>query len=262
MNIRTEINQFLAELGLNDTEIAVYLATLELGSGPASAIAEVAQLNRVTAYEALKRLSRKGFVFVRAKKNDRTKYFTPVEYRNIIEKLKNKREAVEVALEKAESLKKEFSANFSLVEDKPVVLFYEGVEGIKIVLMDTLKEKPKEIVSFASAESLEVGFDHEFLQKYWDKRVLLGIPSRGIFPDTAKARTEFNQEKNKKELRVARFVSPEHYQFKNEIDIYGDSVGITSHTKGNEHGIIIRSQSIAESMQAVFEALWSLSVGL
>jgi hypothetical protein len=55
-------------------------------------------------------------------------------------------------------------------------------------------------------------------------------------------------------------VSDERYQFKNEIDIYGETIGITSHAKGNEHGIIIRSKSVAESMSAVFEALWSLSV--
>ncbi len=259
MNIKSEIRQLLVELDLNDAEVATYLATLELGSGSASNIARLAKLNRVTGYEALKRLSRKGFVLIRAKKNDRTKYFTPVEYGDIIEKLKNKREAVESAIEKAEALKNDFSANFSVTESKPVVLFFEGADGIKEVLNDTLKQKSKEIISFASAESLETGYDDEFLQSYWSRRVALGIPSRGILPDTPKAREQFNPEKNKSELREIRFVSETVYQFKNEIDIYGNNIGITSHTKSNEHGIIIRSQSVAESMRAVFEALWSLS---
>ena len=58
-------------------------------------------------------------------------------------------------------------------------------------------------------------------------------------------------------MRQIKFLPPESYKFKNEIDIYAENVGITSHEKGNEHGIIIRSRSVAESMRAVFETLWN-----
>ncbi|MDO8482410.1 MAG: helix-turn-helix domain-containing protein [bacterium] len=258
MSIETDIKQFLVELDLNEAEIAVYLATLELGSGVASTIAKSAGLNRITAYEALKRLSTKGFIRIRAKRNDRTKYFVPVEYSDIVAKLKSKQEEITEAIKKAEALKGEFEANFSSSEEKPVVLFYEGVEGIKTVLMDTLKKPIPEIISFASAESLDVGFEPDFLQKYWNKRVSMGIPSRGIIPKTERAKQWFSEEKNKKELRGVKFISPKNYDFKNEIDIYGDSVGITSLTKGTEHGIIIRSASIADSLRQVFETLWNL----
>lgn len=126
------------------------------------------------------------------------------------------------------------------------------------MLMDTLKERPKEIVSFASAESLESGFDEKFLQAYWNKRVSLGISSRGIMPRTQNALAKFTEAKNKKELRRVIFISPDLFSFRNEIDMYGGSIGITSHEKGNEHGIIIRSRSIAENMLALFETLWKL----
>ncbi|MES2088312.1 MAG: helix-turn-helix domain-containing protein [Patescibacteria group bacterium] len=259
MSIKVEMKQFLKELDLNDAEITTYMSALELGSGPASAIAKAAGLNRVTGYEALKRLSRKGFVTIRAKKNEKIKYFTPIEYSEILEKLKNKQEAVGVAIKKAETLKHEFSANFNVAEDKPDVLFFEGAQGIKEVLSDTLKQKPNEIISFASAESLEAGFDKIFLEMYWKRRAALAIPSRGILPDTSQAREQFNPEKNQRELRTLKFVPPEAFQFKNEIDIYGDNVGITSHSNGNQHGIIIKSRNVALSLKAIFETLWSLS---
>jgi HTH-type transcriptional regulator, sugar sensing transcriptional regulator len=256
MGIKTEIKQFLEELDLNKAEMAVYLATLELGSGAASIIARSAGLNRITVYEALRRLSTKGFVRIRAKKNDRTKYFVPVEYSYIVAKLESRQEQIAETIKKAKLLKNEFEANFSLAEEKPVVLFYEGVEGIKTVLMDTLRVHPTEIISFASAESLDIGFEPEFLQKYWDKRVYLGIPSRGIIPKTERATVLFNETKNKKELRRVKFISPQNYKFRNEIDIYADNIGITSLTKGSEHGIIIRSANIADSLKQVFETLW------
>ena len=257
MGIKTEIKEFLTELGLNSAEVTVYVATLEMGSGSASSIARAANLNRITAYEALKRLSRKGFVRIRAKKSDRTRYFVPAEYADIIAKLKAKQEHIADALKKAELLKDEFAANFLPIEERPIVLFYEGADGIKEVLSDTLNTKPKEILSFASVESLESGFDKNFLDDYWKRRTHLGIPTRGIIPETEKAVKEFSPERNQKELRTVRFLSPNMYHFKNEIDIYDDNIGITSHSKGHEHGIIIRSRSVAESMRAVFEALWN-----
>lgn len=256
MNIKSETKQLLEELGLNEAEIVVYLASLELGSGSASAIAKAADLNRITAYEALKRLSTKGFVKIRARKNDRTKYFTPAEYADVVEKLKGKQEQLAETIKKAELLKNAFIAQFSPATEKPVVLFYEGTSGIKEVLNDTLKAVSKEILSFASVESLESGFDKKFLENYWKKRVSLGIPTRGIVPKTEKATLSFDNKRNTEELRQLKFISPDIYNFKNEIDIYGDNIGITSHSKGDEHGIIIRSKSVAESMRAVFEALW------
>ncbi len=173
--------------------------------------------------------------------------------------MKDKKEELSLSIHKAELLKKEFQANFAPHKEKPVVLFYEGVEGIKEVLHDSLKQKPDEIISFASVESLESGFEDEFLKNYWKKRVFLNIPSRGIVPATKKAKELFDEDRNKNELRSLKFISPEIFKFKNEIDIYGDNVGITSHDKNNEHGVIIRSKSLADSMKAIFETLWNLS---
>ena len=103
--MKPEIRQFLLELGLINAEISVYLATLELGSGSASNIAKVASLNRITAYEALKRLSSKGFMKIRAKENDRTKYFVPTEYSDIVAKLKLKQQRIAETIKKAELFK-------------------------------------------------------------------------------------------------------------------------------------------------------------
>lgn len=259
MNINAEIREILTRLSLNKTEVDVYLATLELGSGVASTIAKMAGLNRVTTYEALKRLSAHGFIKIRVKKNDRTKYFVPAQYEEIIAKLEQIQSQIAESLKSARLLKNEFTAQFSPAEEKPQVFFYEGQKGVREVLNDTLKSNPNEIVSFSSAEGLESGFDKVFLDDYWKRRTRLGISTRGIIPKTTKAVDLFSAEKNKSELREVRFLPPSIYQFTNEIDIYENSIGITSLTKGGEHGIIIKSSSIAKSMRALFETLWVLS---
>jgi len=73
---------------------------------------------------------------------------------------------------------------------------------------------------------------------------------------TPKAVALFTPERNRRELRAVKFISHPLPKFKNEIDIYGDTVSIISLAPRNEHAIIIRSRSIAESMRSLFEFLW------
>ena len=65
-------------------------------------------------------------------------------------------------------------------------------------------------------------------------------------------------EKNQKELRKAKFIPSDQYVFKNEIDIYGDTISIISLEKGREHGVIIRSRNVAQGMRSIFEFIWNI----
>lgn len=261
MMITKELKSFLREFGLNDIEIKIYLAALEYGPAPASALAKQAGLNRITAYEALKRLSKEGFIKIRAKKGNSVKYFTAEEFEILKEKVNEKKLALLELEEKLKFIEPELKSLYSRSEEKPEVYFYEGKEGIKNVLIDTLKQNPAESIAFASADFLEIGFDKKFLEEYWRKRTALKIPARGIMPKTRSAQALFNEERNKRELRRVKFIPEELYNFRDEIEIYGDNVGIISMDKGREHGIIIRSRSIAESFRALFELVWRAEIG-
>ncbi|MFH1192620.1 MAG: helix-turn-helix domain-containing protein [bacterium] len=247
----------LKVFGLNDIEIKIYLATLEFGPAPASLLAKQAGLNRVTAYEALKRLSKNGFIKIRAKQGSKIKYFTAEDSNILREKLNEKKSALIDLENKLEIIEPQLRLQYLRKEEKPEVYFYEGKEGIKNVLLDTLKQNTGEILSFTSADFLEIGFDKEFLEDYWKKRVALKIPTRGIMPKTEIAVNLFDDEKNRKELRRVKFVPEEYYIFKDELEIYGETTSIVSMGEGNEHGIIIRSKSIADSLRSLFELVWA-----
>jgi sugar-specific transcriptional regulator TrmB len=214
----------------------------------------------VTTYEALKRLSKKGLVKIRAKQNTRIKYFEVEEIASLENALAKQRENIESALDNLQSIIPELRSLQKGGSDRPVVLFYEGPEGIKNVLLDTLAQKPQEIISFASADFLHVGYDAAFLEKYWAKRTQMKIPSRGIMPGTARAKSFFTEEKNRSQLRRIKFIPPELYDFENEIDIYGDNISITSLAKDNEYGVIIRSRNIAKGLRSLFELLWAMEM--
>ncbi|MFH1029910.1 MAG: helix-turn-helix domain-containing protein [bacterium] len=253
----SNLKQILKQFGLNEIEIKSYLAALEFGPAPASFLAKQAGLNRVTVYEALKRLSKEGLIKIRAKQGNKIKYFIAEDFAVLKEKINEKRATIDDLMKSLDEMETEIKTRYIRKEGKPEVYFYEGREGIKNVLIDTLEQEPEESIAFASADFLEIGFDKKFLEKYWEKRTKLKIPARGIMPKTASAVKLFNDERNRKELRRVKFIPEENYPFKDEIEIYGDNVGIISMDKGNEHGIIIRSKSIAESFRALFELLWN-----
>ncbi len=236
------------------------MAALTITPALASVIAKQACLNRITTYEALKRLTAKGLIKTRGKSGKRGRYFETEDVEVIKSKLEERKQQYETLLQKVDAIIPDMRSLYAGNEKAPEVYFYEGRDGIKNVLLDTLKQKPKESIAFASADFLQKGYEKSFLETYWKKRVEMKIPARGIAPDTIKARELFSPERNIKELRKVKFVPVPYYNFSDEIEIYGDNVGIISLHKGNEHGIIIRSQSIADSFRALFNLLWNCRI--
>lgn len=258
MNITKEFNTILDQFGLNEMEQKAMFANLELGPAVASEIAQQAGLNRVTSYEALKRLSKKGLVRIMAKKNHSVKYFVPADMADIELKLQNQKESVDRALQKLTILKPDLGYLFANHPEKPVVLFYEGIEGIKEAIYDTIKQKPKELLAFSNSENFNNVYGLDFLETYWKKRKEAGIISKGIIPKTKKALDFYNVERNKQDLRIVKYVPIDWYKFNDEIDTYGGNVAISSLQPGNEHTVIIRSKSIAAAVRTLFEMVWSL----
>lgn len=251
-----DLKQFLIPLGLDQTEIDVFLAmTGQIAPEKISKIAKNAGHNRASVYDVLRRLSEKGLV--RQISKGAVLKYEAVEPSVILSKLNDQKTEIENKIEAFENLRPELNAIFGTAPGQPSVAFYEGIEGIKNVLLDTL-ETPgvKEIISYVSADYLQMGFDSKFLDKYWQRRTELKIPSRGIMPGTEKAKSLFNPERNVRELRTLKFISPEKYKFTNEIDIYADKIGIISLDQNNLYGVIIKSQNIADTQRNIYELLW------
>ena len=79
----------LQEIGLNEKEAKVYVASLELGQGSAAEIAKKAGINRATAYFVLESLMKIGLVS--ASNEEKTQLFVPedpAQLENILEKQK------------------------------------------------------------------------------------------------------------------------------------------------------------------------------
>lgn len=233
----------LANLGLSETESAVYLALLELGSATNSKIARKTGLNRITNFEVLKRLGTKGIVSGFKMKG--VMYFGALNPQILI---KQHRESLGL-LEKGLTELVQNKADYK----RPKITTYSTKEGLKQIYEETLLSKT-EILTFINSKDLRDYFGNDYIENYVKQRVKKGIKIRGFWPNDEVGQSDKNE--GESALREVKFL-PSGVSIQNEIQIFDDKVALLS-TK-DEMGIIIKNQSIAESLRSVWEMLWERS---
>ncbi len=136
---------------------------------------------------------------------------------------------------------------------KPKIRFYEGIEGIKLVLNETLDiPAGEEILAYSSAESIHQYLGDEYVSYYLSMRIKKRIRQRAIAEDSEEARE--HQKNDIQELRKTRLINQELFPFSNEINIFKNKICIISYK--DLLGIIIESTEIAKTQKSIFELAW------
>lgn len=238
------LTKTLENLGLNAKEAKLYLASLEIGSNPVSQIAAKAKINRVTAYDILEKLAKKGLVSFYSRA--RVKYFTAADPEIIIKDFQNKLSELQSSLPDLQRLHGETV--------HPKVRYYEGLQGIKNIYEDTLTSKT-EILNYGDSGEIRKHwptYDDDYVAKRAEKEIYL----KGIALDDEYGKLVVLR--NKEFKREIRLIPKEKFNFSNEIHIYDDKVAIISY-KNELIGMIIESPEIANTQRAIFEMVWQFS---
>lgn len=240
----SQLIKILTNLGLTDKEAKVYLACTEKGTSPASTIATAAKLNRVTTYDILEKLKKKGLISHFTK--DKIKYYNSINPEILLEEFEKRTNDLRSTLPKFKSLTGEIS--------HPRIRYFEGLEGIKAIYADTLTSKT-DILNYSNSHEIRSIWQN-YDKEYVDKRVKKEIFLRGIAPKDKEGEIVHAQDKAK--FREFRLISPNQFNFTNEINIYDDKVAIISF-KDEVIGMIIESIEIANSQRAIFNMCWQFA---
>lgn len=240
----------LKNIGLTDNEAKVYLAMLELGPSSVLEIAAKAGINRPTAYFQIEVLKKMGLVSTTEKGSKQVFVAeSPEQLEFIISRESKVLEHKKLELSK---VLPELKTLFNLADDKPLIRYFEGREGLIRMQDEFLKCKEKEIYAISSLDDvLKVFPDHP--DSYSPRRVQKKIHSKLIYTTS---RGAFLKEKDKKMLRESKFVSPSKLPFSSDITIYDDKVAIAA-LKGTISGTIIQHKEIANSFKGLFRMSWS-----
>ena len=254
------LNNVLQKIGLSDKDSEAYLACLELGTQPASVIAKKAGLKRPTTYLILEGLLKKGLVSEYTGSN--VKYFTAVapEYLlNYIDKqrreLTSHQRELEEYLPQLQSLSNPYTLN-------PKVRFYEGMAGIERVMNDTLTST-EPLRCFSTINTwFERQDTKDYIIWYGKERIKnKKIPLRGIITDNPTSRKyledDYSDPDAQHQMSHFRWLPSDiSGVFYNEINIYDNKMAIACLGKNEMLGIIIESESIANTQKSIFEVAW------
>lgn len=259
------LNNILKKIGLNKKESMVYLSLLELGSQPASVIGKKAGINRSTTYLILETLIKKGYVNQHVRAD--VKYFTAADPQSIVKSLESKEKDVKDNRQTLLELLPEFYALTNPLSIKPKVKFYEGEEGVKRALNDTLSSTEPILAWSAYNSWLKTTPKlHKFVKEYARERVeKYKIPVKMLVEDTKIVRkyllSEYPPLSSKKDpLMEIRWIPKDVPHFENEINIYNDKISIVSLAKNELLGVIIESHEISKTHRAIFEMAWKAGI--
>lgn len=240
-----ELTASLKEFGLSDNEVKIYLALIKTGETTAQSIAKNADIPRTTAYHLLEGLIQKGLVSFIVKESK--KYFQATNPKKLVNILDEKKKLMQEIIPQLMDIS-------NTIKEKPKVMVYEGVKGIRAVLKDILEEK-KIIYHVGEIISMQKVFAHAFPQFITER-----IKRKIMIKIIGKKEEELHKEliKNaKKEFREFVFV-PKEYKFKASIFIYAKKVIIFNIIKEPYYAIVIENEDFYETQKNMFEMMWDL----
>lgn len=246
--------QFLIQLGLSKEQAIVYEALIQSGLIPARSITQKTGIKRGMVYKTLEQLIELGLV----EKKDNVGKITlflpahPNTLRTILEKKNEEVKAVEITLN---SVINKLSSDYNLISGRPNVQFFEGLEGMKKVLEDSLSAQT-EIYSYADIEIVQK-YIPDINAEYVKKREKFNVKKKAILLDTPFSR-DFLKDyyKNVTDIKLIKIKST---SFHTVMQIYDNKVSYITLTEKEMIGVIIEDKHIYNMHKDLFEFTWETS---
>ena len=238
----------LVDIGLTENEAEVYLAALSLGATTILKLSKHSDVNRTTIYETVNALEKKGLM---KKEIKGLKTLYAPEHP---ERLENALQRKHITLER---LLPELEGKYHLKGTESSIKYYEGLNAIKNIYDDLLKElKPHDfyyvISNTAEWQSLD---DDYFMKNHIEKLKDMRINRNVLFVDSPLAQRRKETERNFNEkvkilpkdtnIHVDMAITPYKlviFQLREPLD-----------------ALVVENQSMITAQKEVFELLWSKS---
>jgi sugar-specific transcriptional regulator TrmB len=238
------IERILTENGFNDKEARVYLAVLQAGEATVASIASKAHIERTTVYSLLEDMKQKGLISITKRRG--IQYLSALPPRVLVDRFKQSASLAEQALPAL--LEMAYASPL-----KPRIRFYEGIEGLKEILLD-----------FSHSKQQSMGFtDYEAMPKelfaFIRKRVVPNRRERGIAVQLIVPRNETNvrlQKEDSVHFGEHRLVDFPLKHGAVEVLLYGESSVAFLSFSSELFGVIIDSSAIHQTLENIFQLVW------
>lgn len=236
------LHEELKILGLNKSEITVYLYLLEEGLSSPPHIAKGTGIARTNCYNILESLKERGLTEEHQK--GKRKAYIASDPEALLRSLEKKKEAVERLLPDLRGL-------YTLQKNKPKIKFYEGWEQVKELYWQCLNTQ--ELYTIGTTKHIDV-IEKAFLQKFVQE-----IKKRGIIHyDIVSAESEGESTQQIKDILKGSYdyrVMPKEFpSFHTDIVIWGDNVALVT-LQEPIFGTVLSNKLLANTFRTIFKVM-------
>lgn len=240
----------LRKIGLSQTEAALYLTLVKLGSSDVQKLIEETGFYKSNAYDALERLCEKGII---SKIIDNTKRVYQLQKpESLIEYIKKKRQLIEEQEALAKKLSMEVDFSKKHIDSKETASVFIGLSGVKQIYSEIIAKKLDYLV-FGSPKESETLIGDYYWKNLHQKQKEHKIKARMIFH---KSLRHWKETIPTKQIEL-RFLD-EKFEPLTETTIYGNKVALVVWSD-KPVVTIIENKHAANSYRQVFELLWKIS---
>lgn len=255
MLTRTDVGRIQEQLhffGANPREALLYMQCLQLGATSVQELARAMKMNRVTVHSAVEQMIEKGLLFETRK--GKRRLIVAEEPVSLLRLLTKKEQEIVRVRGSMEHILRLLTSLQSTDQSVPTVKLYEGVEGFKKMLEETLSARGEILVySYVPLFAELVGVRH--LEDYFRRRADRDIHTRLLFPPCAFADKVAARAR---EYKVQVRTLPKQYVWQSGIFSWNDCLALMSYTERHLTCTIIENRDIAHFFRMVlFELCWN-----
>ena len=247
------LEQALTGAGLSEKEAKIYLATLELGSAAAVAIARKAGINRGTTYLIAENLMLRGLMS--SVDRDGTRHFSSEPPSHLLARIE--RESLTVNERKASlaAALPELEAMVKSGLPRPSVRYYEGLMGLEAMRQILYRSRRDEVLSALDLDGLRRHISIENLRAHQRQMRTYDLGGRILYTCSDPGNEEMLSRSASGKTHEHRRVSHEVFPFAGEVVIFGNTVALISYSD-RIVGSIVEHRDFARTMRSLFELAW------
>ena len=241
------IQAVLKNFGLNEKEIAVYLALLKIGSAPVRGIAAQSEINRTTVHDILNKLIDEGLVsFVDKEKH---RYFTSEPPEHLLHSLKVRQQKIKHIEDDIKDILPELKSLYEKSEDRPKAKYFEGHTGLRAVMEDVLssvsRRKDRRYYVYSSSAIRDAV--HRVFPNWNDERIRrkISVQSISIGPGG-----ELHG------LDERKWLSKDEGAPTYTMIYAGKTALISLNASKNPIGVVVEDENTYKTNEMIFKALW------
>lgn len=265
-----KVQKSLLRFGLTVNEAKIYRAALKHEESSPYILSKATGVPRTTVYEIVMSLSLKGLIGVErsdglTKQQTRIRAKNPSELRSILHKKRTELTEIETDIV---SILPELKGDYHKQEANADFEFFPGIEGAKKVYFNETHEEI-DLQSYAwdyqmPMDAFGMETTNEDVAKSIDLQIKARYKPKVLLPlnDWTRHVMAYQYGRDRSYIKYCdyRFIDNPVWKLKQRISIKGNRIRITNVENGEVWGLIINSQSLAKSLESMFQLMWVTAV--